>query len=128
MRCGCARQKAECNDACGCYCRKNQASKCNNRQMALKQRLVLGKDVVEKIAWGVDLCTQVNFVDVLPREVSNVIVDGWHINRQVLIAKKLNFAIQQQGEFGYDIKRALRYIINADLSDAILGKKYTAED
>lgn len=97
--------------------------------MALKQRLKLGEDVVEKIAWGVDLCTQVNLVDVLPREVSGFIdKNGQHIHRQVLVAKKLNFAIQRQGEHGYDMIRALRYIIDADLSDEILASKYTEHD
>ena len=41
------------------------------------------------------------------------------------VEKKLIYAIQQQDELGYDVRLALKYIINADLSDEILSKKYS---
>lgn len=38
------------------------------------------------------------------------------------------YAVQQQNEQGYDVFRALDFIIDADLSDDVLGKRYTRQD
>jgi len=37
--------------------------------MTLKQELELGKDVIEKISWGIDMMTAVNLMNLLPRDV-----------------------------------------------------------
>lgn len=37
--------------------------------MSLKQSVVLGEDVEERTAWGIDLCTACNLLAVLPREM-----------------------------------------------------------
>lgn len=55
--CECWRQKVECGPECGC-----DPSICNNRQMSLNQSLVLGGDVEERTAWGIDLCTAFNLL------------------------------------------------------------------
>lgn len=65
-----------------------------------------------------DICTAVNFLDVCPGDMPQQ-------QRSVFVEKKLMYAVQQQNENGYDVTRALQYIIDADLEDEILGKKYT---
>jgi hypothetical protein len=37
--------------------------------MSLKQGLVLGRDVIEKISWGIDMMTAVNLMNLLPRDI-----------------------------------------------------------
>ena len=37
--------------------------------MTLKQGLILGKDVIEKISWGIDLMTAVNLMNLLPYDI-----------------------------------------------------------
>lgn len=64
-KCACRLARVECTDECGC-----DPAKCQNRQMSLKQGLVLGKDVVEKISWGIDMCTGVNLLNLLPSHLS----------------------------------------------------------
>lgn len=39
--------------------------------MSRKQSLVLGNDIVERISWGIDICTAVNLITVLPIEMNN---------------------------------------------------------
>ena len=62
--CNCYRLKVECGENCSC-----DPQTCNNRQMSLKQSVVLGEDVEERTAWGIDLCTACNLLAVLPREM-----------------------------------------------------------
>jgi len=68
--------------------------------MSLKQSVVLGQDVEERTAWGIDLCTACNLLAVLPREIPQT-------EQSRFIETKLMFAVQQQGAVGYDIKNAL---------------------
>ena len=65
-----------------------------------------------------DTCTAVNFICICPRD----------IDRSHFVEKKLIYAIQQQGENGFDILISLKYIMNADLNDEILSQKYTEQD
>ena len=37
--------------------------------MSLKQALKLGEDIIEKISWGIDMCTAVNLIVLLPKNV-----------------------------------------------------------
>lgn len=37
--------------------------------MGMKQALKLGTDVIEKISWGIDMCTAVNIIVLLPKNV-----------------------------------------------------------
>jgi len=40
--------------------------------MSKGQALVLGEDVEERIAWGIDLCTGINLLAVLPKDIPMV--------------------------------------------------------
>jgi hypothetical protein len=37
--------------------------------MSLNQGLKLGKDIEEKISWGIDMCTAVNLLFLLPKNI-----------------------------------------------------------
>lgn len=37
--------------------------------MSLKQSLKLGEDIIERTSWGIDMCTAVNLMALLPRDV-----------------------------------------------------------
>jgi hypothetical protein len=37
--------------------------------MSLNQALKLGVDIIEKISWGIDMCTAVNLILMLPRNL-----------------------------------------------------------
>jgi hypothetical protein len=56
--------------------------------MSLKQSLKLGEDVEERIAWGIDLCTALNLLSVLPTDIPTQ-------SKSDFIEQKLLFAIQQ---------------------------------
>lgn len=80
-----------------------------------------GIDIVEKVTWGIDTCTAVNFITLCPRDLDPD-------QKSKFVSNKLTYAIQQQNEQGYDVIRALKYIIKADLKDEILSTKYNEED
>lgn len=80
--------------------------------------MVLGSDVVEKVSWGMDICTQVNFLTICPRNLT-------YKEQSEFVEKKIIYAIQQQNEEGYNVLKALEYIMKADLDDEILKRKYT---
>jgi hypothetical protein len=61
--------------------------------------------VIEKISWGIDMCTAVNLLNLLPNHLSGPL-------KSHFIENKVVFAIQQQGVLGYDIREALKYIIS----------------
>jgi hypothetical protein len=84
--CQCIRVKVECGSECGC-----DPLKCRNRQMSLKQELKQGVDFEERTAWGIDLCTAINLLDILPRDIPLTL-------RSYFLEKRLLFAIQQQAE------------------------------
>jgi hypothetical protein len=71
--------------------------------MSLKRMLKEGPDFEERTAWGIDLCTAMNLLDILPRDIPLP-------QRSHFLEKRLLFAIQQQGETGYDIIQALKFI------------------
>jgi hypothetical protein len=52
--------------------------------------VVLGTDVEERTAWGIDLCTAINLLSIMPRDIPLV-------QQSEFIEKKLLYAIQQQG-------------------------------
>mmetsp|Transcript_5904 Transcript_5904/g.9593 ORF Transcript_5904/g.9593 Transcript_5904/m.9593 type:complete len:97 (+) Transcript_5904:3375-3665(+) len=89
--CACIRMKMECSDKCGC-----EIETCRNRQIHKHSSLKLGTDVEERVTWGIDMCTAVNFLSLLPRGTPTPIIRDW-------IEKKLMYAVQQQGEQGYDV-------------------------
>lgn len=37
--------------------------------MSLKRALKEGQDFEERTAWGIDLCTAMNLLDILPRDI-----------------------------------------------------------
>jgi hypothetical protein len=55
--------------------------------MSLKQAVVLGQDVEERTAWGIDLCTAFNLLAVLPRDVPPT-------EQSRFIESKLMYAVQ----------------------------------
>lgn len=55
--------------------------------MSMNQALKLGEDVIEKISWGLDMCTAVNLMNLLPRDTPQ------HIQSD-FIEKRLVYAIQ----------------------------------
>ena len=81
-KCACRGVRVECSDQCGC-----DPKQCQNRQMSLKQGLVLGEDIIEKISWGIDMCTAVNLLNLLPNNLSGPAKSDF-------IEKKVVFAIQ----------------------------------
>lgn len=48
--------------------------------------MFLGKEVIEKISWGIDACTAVNLIDICPRDLPLAM-------KSEFISKKLIFAI-----------------------------------
>lgn len=114
--CHCVRTKTECSADCGC-----DPELCSNRQISKKQSLRLGIDVEEKVTWGMDLYTAINFIQLCPADMPQNL-------KSTFVEKKIIYAVQQQNEEGYDVLKALKYIIDADLNDEILSTKYTEQD
>lgn len=83
MKCECAKLRVECSSSCGC-----DPNICNNRQMSLKQSLRFGIDIVEKVTWGIDTCTAVNFITLCPRDLDPD-------QKSKFVSSKLTYAIQQ---------------------------------
>jgi hypothetical protein len=82
-KCECIQLKTECGPECGC-----DPQKCRNRQMSLKQSLKFGIDVEERVTWGIDICTAVNFLSICPRDLPRALQSNF-------VEKKLIYAIQQ---------------------------------
>lgn len=82
FKCPCAKNKVECQSDCEC-----DPEICNNRQMSLKQALIFGKDVEEKVTWGMDTCTAVNFMSICPKDME-------HSAKSDYVSQKLTYAIQ----------------------------------
>jgi hypothetical protein len=38
--------------------------------MSLKQNLIMGEDIEEKISWGVDISTAVTLMDLMPSDIN----------------------------------------------------------
>ena len=55
--------------------------------MSLGQQLVLGVDVEEHIAWGMDMYTALNLIDLKPKDIP------WKVFSE-FIERRLMFAIQ----------------------------------
>jgi len=54
--------------------------------MSNKQSLRLGIDVEERVSWGMDTCTAVNFITVCPKDMD--------LNeKSIFVQKKLSYAI-----------------------------------
>ena len=81
--CDCIRKKVECGSDCEC-----DPEVCRNRQMSLKRALKEHVDFEERTAWGIDLCTAMNLLEILPRDIP------LHLKSHFL-EKRLLFAIQQ---------------------------------
>ena len=73
--------------------------------MSLNQALQLNVDVIEKISWGIDMGTGLNLIALLPINIPQKIKSDF-------IENKVVFAIQQQGDKGFDVREALKYILN----------------
>lgn len=63
-KCNCRGVRVECSDQCGC-----DPQVCQNRQMSLKQGLKLGVDIEERYSWGIDMCTALNLIYLLPQSI-----------------------------------------------------------
>ena len=73
--------------------------------MNLKQALKLNEDIIEKISWGMDIYTAVNLMCLMPRDTPQKVSSEF-------VEKRLMLAVQQQGEKGFDVREALKFIIN----------------
>ena len=62
--CICIRKKVECGSDCGC-----DPELCRNRQMSKGMALRENIDFEERTAWGIDLSTAMNLLEVLPRDI-----------------------------------------------------------
>ena len=62
--CDCIRKRVECGQDCEC-----DPDTCRNRQMSRGKELREGIDFEERTAWGIDLSTAMNLLDVLPRDI-----------------------------------------------------------
>jgi len=71
--------------------------------MSQGQRMKLNEDVEERISWGIDVWTAVNLMSLLPSDLQMKAQSRF-------IEKKLIFAVQQQGDLGWDIREALKFI------------------
>ena len=78
--------------------------------MYLGQSLKLGQHVEERVAWGIDLCTALNLLDLRPKDMP------WKVFSE-FVEHRLMFAIQQQGDKGWDIEVALNFIIDQPSDD-----------
>ena len=103
-KCVCIKKKTECGAECGCI-----AETCRNRQMSRNRSLKKNVDFEERTAWGIDLCTTMNLFDIMPRDVPLA-------NKTNFLEKRVLFAIQQQGENGFDIFKALNFILTQALA------------
>ena len=54
--------------------------------MAKNQALRFGVDIVERVTWGMDTCTAVNFITICPRDLKA-------LDKSNFVAKKLAYAI-----------------------------------
>ena len=79
-KCACRGVRVECTDDCGC-----DPNVCQNRQMSLNQALRLGIDIEEKISWGIDMCTAVNMIFLLPKNIPGKLQSEF-IERKIVFA------------------------------------------
>ena len=75
--------------------------------MSRKQQLILGNDVEERTAWGMDMYTAINLCMLRPRDIPAMMFSEF-------LERRLLFAIQQQGSEGYDIRKALEFIVKSE--------------
>lgn len=78
--CQCIKKKVECGADCGC-----EPEQCRNRQMSRKQALTEGVDFEERTAWGIDLCTAMNLIEICPRDLPLSLRSNF-IEKRVLFA------------------------------------------
>ena len=55
--------------------------------MSKNQALRFDKDVEEKVTWGMDTCTAVNFMTICPKDME-------HSAKSDFVSQKLTYAIQ----------------------------------
>lgn len=82
FKCPCAKNRVECTGDCEC-----DPDECNNRQMSGRQALKFGDEVEEKVTWGMDTCTAVNFMTICPKDLE-------HSVKSDFVSQKLTYAIQ----------------------------------
>jgi len=75
--------------------------------MTNKQHLRLGDDVEERTAWGIDMYTAINLCTLRPRDIPAMLYSEF-------LEHRLMFAVQQQRESGFDIRKALEFIISSE--------------
>lgn len=80
-KCECVKLKSECGPDCGC-----DPKTCTNRQISLKNSLKFDLDVEERVTWGIDICTAVNFLTICPRDLPRPLQSNF-------IEKKLIYAV-----------------------------------
>ena len=75
--------------------------------MTMKQQLVLGRDVEERTAWGMDSYTAFNLCALRPRDFPPNLYSAF-------LEYRMMFAVQQQGSEGYDLRNALQFILDSE--------------
>jgi hypothetical protein len=91
----------ECNpEFCGCT-----AESCKNQAISRRIEKVLGKDVVEKYAWGIDLFTYRNLIEFLPLNFTD------EYKAENYIEKTLIKALSDLDTKGYSIKNTVKYLV-----------------
>jgi len=98
----------ECNpENCGC-----NVNTCKNMAILTKTNKILGKDVIEKYSWGIDLYTYRNLIEFLPLNFSDEIKSG------KFIEKTLIKTLCDLDTKGYSIKKGCEQIIKTWKSDS----------
>lgn len=91
-------QKIECDE-------NSHEGVCKNMAIRLKNRKLLGKDVEERLSWGIDIYTRKNIFMVLPECKEEI------ETKYDFIQNKLIRAINFQHENGWDMRHACEFII-----------------
>lgn len=91
----------ECNpNMCGCT-----AETCKNQAISTRNEKILGEDVIEKYAWGIDLFTYRNIIEFLPLNFSD------EYKAENYIEKTLIKSLSDLNEKGYSIKQAVNHLV-----------------
>ncbi len=94
--------KIECDkEHCGC-----KDKECKNRYITDRKRKKMGTHVQEIESWGLDWFTVRYISSLFPGNITDPTAGKY-------VEEKLNPALQAQGRFGWDIRRALKHIMGS---------------
>lgn len=102
-KCECRKRNFECSDQCICGCLSK--SECKNQTYRNSNSLILGKDVIAKYSWGIDLFTYRNLINFLPCNISEYVKSKYI--EKVLIPELSNI-----NENGWNIKLAIENLVS----------------